>query len=679
MKCRLFYRKPLLLWLIDDMGKPRCIAAGDVAQKRGRRGASRSAFIQGLLVWRKLLIACVLGVSLWNAAAATNTAHDTRSLIQPALSATDEAAVKRIALVIGNSSYAGEALANPVNDARAMERALVSLGFEVMRRENLTRHQMAQALDEFQHRLGAGGVGLFYFSGHGLRVSGKTMLAATDANSRRPASLLTHGMDLQQVLQSMAGPRPGRLNLVILDTCLNTPFPSADAGMSPPPDDTLIAYATAPGSFAADGARHGIYTAALLKALAAPAEEIGDVFRHASATVRDATGRQQLPWIASSLTSAYRLAAQTAPGGADIDDETVVDLRSRAILPKDSAEQYELAFWDSIKDSKHASDYEAYLNAYPKGRFAALARARIERLRAAEEKAAAQPEKAPAAPPKAKAEPERPRPPAAKAPVAKTPPAPAEQARPEAVEKPATAVSVSEVKDCPTCPTMVVLPAGSFTMGSNTTDPSEKPAHRVTIAEPFAIAKHEVTVEQWEACVAAGACPRVADNGNRPQHSPVRDVSWDDAQQYVKWLSQVTGKHYRLPTEAEWEYAARGGTSTRYWWGEKMRAGQANCKECGDPWTAEGPANVGSFAANAYGLHDMSGSVWEWVSDCWHTSYRGAPADGKSWDTPNCRDRVIRGGSWRDGANYMPASTRFKYSASVRHSQNGFRVARDVK
>jgi formylglycine-generating enzyme required for sulfatase activity len=147
----------------------------------------------------------------------------------------------------------------------------------------------------------------------------------------------------------------------------------------------------------------------------------------------------------------------------------------------------------------------------------------------------------------------------------------------------------------------------------------------------------------------------------------------------VKWLATVSGKPYRLPNEAEWEYAARGGSSTRYWYGEQMHPGNANCKECGSPWSADGPASVGSFAPNQFGLYDMNGSVWEWVADCWHGSYKGAPADGSVWDEPSCPVRVIRGGSWRDGASYMVSSTRFRYDASVRHSQNGFRVARDVK
>jgi formylglycine-generating enzyme required for sulfatase activity len=356
-----------------------------------------------------------------------------------------------------------------------------------------------------------------------------------------------------------------------------------------------------------------------------------------------------------------------------------------AILPKDTSEQYELTFWESIKDSNHVGDYEAYLQAYPNGRFVGLAKARIARLKASApkepEKEAPKPapqQAAPPSPPKSKPEP-KPEP-ARKAQQPKPEPA-APQPEQRAQERPAEkapaapAASAGEAKDCATCPVLVSLPRGSFTMGSNSGDPSEKPAHQVSIAKSFAIGKYEVTVEQWDACVDAGGCQKTGDNG-RAKNSPARDVSWDDAQQYVKWLSKTTGKAYRLPTEAEWEYAARGGTSTRYWWGEQMRAGMANCKGCGEPWQKDAPANVGSFAANPYGLHDLNGSVWEWVADCWHNSYKSAPADGRAWDEPNCRARVIRGGSWREDASYMPSSTRFKYDASVRHSQNGFRVVR---
>jgi len=335
------------------------------------------------------------------------------------------------------------------------------------------------------------------------------------------------------------------------------------------------------------------------------------------------------------------------------------------VIPKDSAEQYELTFWESIKDSEVASDYEAYLKTYPNGRFASLARARIERLRTAA--------------PKAQTPPQRVSPSPTPAPLAKEKTQPAPVTPPPLEKSSNSNTSVNEIKDCPACPAMIVLPQGEFMMGSNASDPTEKPAHHVSINKAFAIGKYEVTVEQWNVCADAGACPRIAPEINAGKNMPMRDVSWDDAQQYVKWLNSVSRKPYRLPTEAEWEYAIRAGTTTRYWWGEQMRTGNANCKDCGEPWHQEAPANVGSFSPNPFKLYDMNGSVWEWVSDCWHNSYKGAPSNDLSWDDESCRVRVIRGGSWREGATYMPSSTRFKYDAGVRHSQNGFRVARDVQ
>jgi formylglycine-generating enzyme required for sulfatase activity len=352
------------------------------------------------------------------------------------------------------------------------------------------------------------------------------------------------------------------------------------------------------------------------------------------------------------------------------------------VVPKNSAEQFEMTFWESIKDSTHASDYEAYLKSYPKGKFVALAQARIDRLRAAGAKGATPAE--PAAANKASV-------PATPPATAAREPAPAPASRPEtkvvapAVVAPAVAASATpakagaEITDCPACPVLLSIPAGSFTMGSNSSDVSEKPAHAVSVRAPFAIGKYEVTVAQWNACADANACPRLSVASNPSPAAPVRDVSWDDAQVYIKWLAATSGKPYRLATEAEWEYTARAGTSTRYWWGEQMAAGKANCKDCGSPWRAEAPGKVGSFAPNPWGLYDMSGSVWEWVADCWHNSYKDAPSDAKAWDAPACSVRVIRGGSWREGAAYMVSSSRFKYDASVRHSQNGFRVARDAR
>ncbi len=629
-------------------------------------------------------------------------------------SATAKSDAGKLALVIGNSRYRTTPLSNPARDAHAVGSALRALGFDVMQYEDATLQQMHDATRRFGEHLRQGGTGLFYFSGHGAASAGDTFLIPVDSSAADgvPAALLSTGMELRSVLREMSAPRPGKRNMVILDICLNDPLRPFDAGLPPaadglPDEDTLLAFATGRGAFAADGKRHGMFTAELLRHIGMPGQGLDELFRRVASGVQRATDGQQVPWVSASPGStmtAYRFVPADAapiPLLYAAAAEEVDVLRSRAILPKDSDEQYELSFWESIKDSTHASDYEAYLSTYPNGRFAALARARIARLRAA---APAKPESAPqqAAPkapaqasesaPPAKPAPERPRqPPAAKSPetkpappVAAPAPKPAESAAPATASEPRADKAASrppaagEIKDCPACPVLISVPAGTFTMGSNTSDPSEKPAHQVTIKKPFAIGKYEVTVEQWNACVDAGACQKLSAGEEKFTKSPVRDVSWDDAQQYAQWLGKISGKPYRLPTEAEWELAIKGGTNTRFWWGDQMRPKMANCKDCGEPWQKDRPAEAGSFAPNPIGLYDMNGSVWEWVADCWHTSHAGAPPDGRARELPNCRVRVIRGGSWREDARYMPSSTRFKYDAGVRHSQNGFRVARSI-
>jgi len=227
------------------------------------------------------------------------------------------------------------------------------------------------------------------------------------------------------------------------------------------------------------------------------------------------------------------------------------------------------------------------------------------------------------------------------------------------------------VRECEQCPEMVELPGGTFAMGSND-DPTEQPVFRVTVP-PFALGRLPVTIGEWRRCVAARACSY---NPDGEDDMPVHNVSWNDAQQYVEWLSNITGVSYRLPTEAEWEYAARAGTSTRYWWGNQLVAGMANCKGCGDASDPRLPLPAGSFAPNPFGLHDMAGGVTQWVADCWHKNYRGAPVDGAVWDAPNCRERVLRGGSWMNDPSYSRVSSRDRYDAGVRYPTHGFRVAR---
>jgi formylglycine-generating enzyme required for sulfatase activity len=238
-----------------------------------------------------------------------------------------------------------------------------------------------------------------------------------------------------------------------------------------------------------------------------------------------------------------------------------------------------------------------------------------------------------------------------------------------------------EYRDCDVCPEMVVVPAGKFRMGdlSGGGAGDEKPVHTVEIAKSFGVGKYEVTFAQWDACQAAGGCEhRPGDGGWGHGNRPVMNVSWNDAQAYVSWLSRRTGKRYRLLSESEWEYAARAGSATKYSWGNSAGRNNANCYGCGSNWDNKGTAPVGSFRGNGFGLHDMHGNVWEWTEDCWNESYSGAPADGRVWSSGDCLRRVLRGGSWNSKPRNLRSAFRNWYATANRDYRIGFRVAQDL-
>ena len=260
-------------------------------------------------------------------------------------------------------------------------------------------------------------------------------------------------------------------------------------------------------------------------------------------------------------------------------------------------------------------------------------------------------------------------------------------------------------RDCPLCPEMVVVPAGTFTMGG-VNDKTGKlgPRHEVRIPQPFAVGRFEVTLTQWETCVAKGGCRKggnqwhqsIAIYGRKPSTRwmydreylpedvswirlpvPAAYVDWKDAKDYVTWLSRTTGKTYRLLSEAEWEYVARAGTKTRWFCGTD--------RSCLDAvaWYAANSRNrtypVGSKRANAFGLHDIQGSLWEWVEDCWHPDYRGAPSDRSAWTSGgDCSRRVLRGGSWGSTAWTLRIANRFGQSSFRNALIFGIRVARTL-
>jgi formylglycine-generating enzyme required for sulfatase activity len=224
------------------------------------------------------------------------------------------------------------------------------------------------------------------------------------------------------------------------------------------------------------------------------------------------------------------------------------------------------------------------------------------------------------------------------------------------------------------CPEMIVIPVGEFTMESPATADErfdgQVPQRKVTIARRFAVSRFDVTFADWDACVSSGACRTVFDGGFGRGTRPVINVDWDEAQQYVAWFSWMTGQRYRLLTEAEWEYAARAGTTTAYWWGEEIGEGNANCNGCGGEWMNRGPSPVDAFKPNPFGLYDMHGNVWQWVEDCYDI-YSAAPTDG-------CARHVIRGGSWGNHPQYIRWGNRAGFSTVGRNDYLGFRVARTL-
>ncbi|MDO9708130.1 SUMF1/EgtB/PvdO family nonheme iron enzyme [Paracraurococcus lichenis] len=402
--------------------------------------------------------------------------------------------------------------------------------------------------------------------------------------------------------------------------------------------------------------------------------------------------------------------------GARVDSSLEVEVMDAA---EAAAQLAETALWERLRSSGRAEDIDAFLRFYPNSRHIAAAQRRLAELRgpaagatAAAPPAAhaapgpaaqAAPRPAPAAPPVAAA-PASPVAAAPASPVATAsppaaapqpapaqsrpgqeqlalaqpprPPAPEPRAMPS-VPRPA-GPSERYFQDCATCPWMVRLPGGTLMMGQGSSDSAARPVRHVTI-RGFAMGQFPVTVAEWKACTAAGGCGPLPRLSIAEDTTPLHNVSWDDAQQYVAWLSKATGQPYRLPSEAEWEYAARAGTTTRYWWGDLVGTGLANCADCGGAQDVRGPMTVDAFQPNAFGLHDMLGGVAEWVQDCWVPNYQGAPSDGSARDSRACMRRVLRGGSFRSGREEILPVARNFYDAPVRYQANGFRVARNLE
>lgn len=534
---------------------------------------------------------------------------------------------QRVALVIGNGAYKASPLKNPVNDARDMADKLRSLGFIVIERSNLGMKQIGSTLREFRSKLTPGSVALVFYAGHGLQIKGENYLPAVDAEIGGEEDVPNQSMSMRQIMNVLSDAKT-RLNLVFLDACRDNPyarsFRNSSGGLAKEdaPSGTLISFATRPGSVASDGnGRNGLYTGALLEQMNNTSLPIEQVLKGVVTAVKGGSNGRQEPWMEGSIEGDFCFgdcSARSAPQVAMSDDR---------------------ALWESVKDSRDVNEFKAYLAQFPRGVFAGLANTRIKALSSNDGRPVA---------------------------MALPPVQPVPVARP--IQPGAT------FKDCDDCPEMVVIPSGTFMMGTKD-DPfakipspnDEQPQHAVSIRS-FSIGKYEVTQEQWYSVM-----------GNTPSNFkgrtlPVMQVSWNDTQEFIQKLNAKTGKTYRLPTEAEWEYTARAGSQTEFSFGDNENDLGRYAWFYGNSSFQTHP--VGEKQPNAFGLFDMHGNVWEWTQDCWHENYVGAPNDSSAWMQGDCSRRVLRGGSWNSLPRYLRSAFRSGYSTAFRNVNYGFRVAR---
>ncbi|OAD19441.1 secreted protein containing Sulphatase-modifying factor [Candidatus Thiomargarita nelsonii] len=544
---------------------------------------------------------------------------------------------QRVALIIGNGTYSKkeEVLPNPPNDADDMAKVLKQVGFEVMLFKNLSLEAMENAIEEFGEKLRKGGTGLFYFAGHGVQYQGENYLFPIGA--MRSVSAVGHlrhkTMNVDYILATMADAR-NNLNIVILDACRNNPFARSlfskrgiknrnGLAMMEVPSGTLIAYATRPNKTALDsiGGRNSPYVKYLKQELPKPGLSILEMLTNVRVAVKKATKNRQAPGFYSELDRKFCFVApcgQTSPYQAvpahkrvDRDRDGVADSEDKCPdnTSAEKAQGVDKRGCPLDRDQDKVADYRDECLGTSAG------------VKVKENGC----------------------------PVPAAPTSTGKYFR-------------SRLKDGSEGPEMVWIPAGSFKMGDmNVTvtsfqgggDSDERPVHRVSITQRFAIGRYEVTFAEYDKFAEATGREKPNDRGWGRGNRPVINVSWDDAVAYTEWLSQQTGKQYRLPSEAEWEYAARAGTTTKYWWGNTASHEYANygadscCSGLAkgkDRWKYTAP--VGSFASNPFGLYDTAGNVWEWCADSWHGTYKGAPTDGQVWRGGDENYRVLRGGSW---------------------------------
>jgi formylglycine-generating enzyme required for sulfatase activity len=479
------------------------------------------------------------------------------------------------------------------------------------------------------------------------------------------------GLDASSVLARMEE-SGAALSLVILDACRDSPLPaegrttaSRGLGRMEAPSGSLVAFATAPGSTADENraGRNGLYTQYLLRAIETPGLRLEDVFKQVRRDVERASSRRQSPEEISKLTSDFyfrpvgesspvtAVASLTPPPAPLASGVNLADLERQAQVQQQwiAWQQRMQADFDRVAGFQGGAGlrveaWQRFLGAWaadnPTGNDDERLRSQAQLRLASAERESQQQRLAVTRPPASQG---------------------ASQMAPMASPG-------QTFKDCAECPEMVVIPAGRFLMGSPEGEPGrdrdEGPQRWVDVPR-FAIGKFEVTQGQWQAVMGSNPS-RFNECG---LNCPVERVSWNDTQEFLRRLNQRTGENYRLPSEAEWEYAARAGTATAYSWGDRFDGNRVN--------NSSRTVRVGSYPANAFGLHDMHGNVWEWVQDVWYDNYAGAPSDGSAWMSEDDQARrVLRGGSWGNLPRGLRSADRGRGTPDERDILTGFRIAR---
>ena len=562
--------------------------------------------------------------------------------------------VPRVALVIGNGAYPTAPIENAVEGARAVADVLRQGGFTVFYLENAARDEIQRGLASFAQTLKRGATGILYYSGHAVQSQGRNYLIAMDTKIAAADDVRREAMDLDLFFDPFIVSRtPG--SVIILDASRPNPWqqilPGGLRGLAAtePPKIVSVVFSAAPGKVVGNTPQAGkAFSEQLVQAMKTPDLGFDDVVDRTRAAVARISKDQRV-W-------------QSGPPLGDL----VVISAAKLSSSSTPADAFELGFWDTIKTSTSPADFQAYLSAYPSGQFALIARSKLAQLKPKAPSAAA----APAAPAgdQVNRQTAAARPDQTSAPIlAPAAPDPA----------PSAPAPNTPIRDCPTCPELVLIPAGSASIGSTDGFAFETPVHEVTISKPFYLGRREVTFDDWDACLSEGGCQyRPGDRGQGRGLRPAADVDWNDAKAYVAWLSRKTGKAYRLPSEAEWEYAARGGTKTAFYWGNAVEKDRANCAGCNSN-RLNNTVATGTFPPNAFGLIDMAGNAAEWVEDCWADNYKTAPKDGSAYVKADCRERVLRGGSFNNDQRFVRTASRFKYDFDVRYYTNGFRVLRE--